>query len=121
MVLMLILALVCTPGFCRKSRELGLRSGRIACIPVLSMTLLLMAGHVGVRGIESLSESNVMSPTTGSSFVMAIKWLIPVTHLAIISVFWKALEHVSIATAVACAGPASSGPQPSDKDSSNGD
>jgi uncharacterized membrane protein len=92
MLILLIIAIIATPAFYQRSREIGAPSGKIASVPFVALGILLAVGHVvGLFGTWITS-------TIGASSTLAngLRWMLSIfillSYTLVIRAFWIALN-----------------------------
>ncbi len=94
MLFLLIVALIATPAFYRRSRALGAASGKLASIPFVTLGAILAVRYVAriVLSWAMVTVGGSLGVTSG--ILLAFDFFVILAYAALIRAFWVALNRV---------------------------
>ncbi len=95
MLFLLIVALIATREFYRRSRAIGVASGRLASLPFVILGLFLAVHYVARIVVSWATATTGVSLGVSNGILVALDLFVMLTYTAVIRAFWVALERVA--------------------------
>jgi hypothetical protein len=92
MLLILIIALIATPAFFRQAKCMGIRPGKVACIPFVAAGMLLVIANLTALAISEVSRRASVSDSTVFAIEMMMNVFLILAYLALIRRCWMVMD-----------------------------
>ena len=95
MLFLLIVALIATPAFYKRSRAMGTASGRLASVPFMVLAGFLAVDYVARLAVSWTTAAAGVSLGVASGILFALDLFVILAYVAVIRAFWVAFDRVA--------------------------
>ncbi len=93
MLFLLVIAIVATTAFYKRSQGIGAQTGKFASKPFLVLGILLVVGHVSRLLISWTSNALGISTEVETALVVMLNIFLLLTYVVVIKIYWVALNR----------------------------
>lgn len=92
MLFLLMIALLATIAFYRRSRQMGLDTGRLASVPFVTLGILMVLGHITARLITASCQAMQVAEDTTRLILLVMQCFGLLAYAVIIRSYWAAMK-----------------------------
>ncbi len=93
MLFLLIIAIIATPAFYKRSRAIGVHSGKFASMPFLALGIFLVAGHFAGLFVSWIASAVGTSTTLANAMMFMLNAFVLLSYTLVIHAYWIALNR----------------------------